>query len=266
MKLGVVLFALAALAWAPGQPASAQSEAEPQVSACLNSSALSAMRSAGARVDTAKARYPTTPEIGGHAYAAETDGVYAVAPGQLRYHAKLENGEPLFTLFGTALGAPGALFMLASTEVEGDGCGFIRFNLRDRWMTTYSVNGFWEVMDRASITYEDGTFKFEMLTFGGYRSPDADPREAYDFALMAFRCPDRLGLHLAANMTAEGEALWAGRYTDDDGQPDWRTARPADRILPLQRFFCGNGAGASTARHFPDQEAALAAWRAEHER
>lgn len=264
MKLGLVLLAAAAMVWLPAAPVLAQSDVEPQVAACLNSSALSGLRDADARVDTAKTEYPTAPAIRGQAYIPVTDALYAIPPDQLRYHARLESGEPLFALFGTALGAPGSLYMLIKTATEEDGCGFLRFNLRDRWMTTYSENGFWELIDRASVTYEAGTFEFEMIVLGGYRSPNADPAHAYDLDYMAFRCPNRRGLHVAVNMNEAGEPLWAGRFTGDDDQPDWQESMPDDRVLPLQHYFCGNGAGALHARHFPDKESALAAWRAEH--
>ena len=260
----MVLLAALALAWLPGRPASAQSEVEAEVEACLNSSALSGMRAAEAHVVVAKTHFPPAPVIGGQTYVPVTDGLYAIAPDQLRYHDRLVNGEPLFSLFGTVLGAPGSLYMMVSTENEEGGCGFLRFNLRDRWMTTYRNGEFWEVIDRASVTFEAGTFDFEMITLGAYRSPNADPAHVYDLDYMAFRCPDRRGLHVAVNMNEVGEPLWAGRFTDDEGQPDWQESMPMDRVLPLQRYFCGNGAGAMTARHFPDKESALAAWRAEH--
>ena len=147
----MVLLAALALAWLPGRPASAQSEIEAEVEACLNSSALSGMRAAEAHVVVAKTHFPPAPVIGGQSYVPVTDGLYAIAPDQLRYHDRLVNGEPLFSLFGTVLGAPGSLYMMVSTENEEGGCGFLRFNLRDRWMTTYRNGEFWEVIDRASV-------------------------------------------------------------------------------------------------------------------
>lgn len=264
MKPGTILLAL--LVWLPGQAALAQSDPTPEVAACLNSSALSIMRNAGAHVDEGKTSYPSGPTIRGEPYVAVTEGLYAIPPDQLRYNAKLENGEPLFVRFGLALGAPGSLYMLASTDIEDGGCGFVRFNLRDRWMETYLNDGFQELIDLATVTYKDGVFGFKMLTFGGYRSPDADPAHVYDLDHMAFKCPDRRGLRHALDMTEDGEVLWGGDFDGDGGEPAWQESMPMDRVLPLQRYFCSNGAGSNIATAFPDVATALAAWRARYQR
>lgn len=262
MKLAITTLAALVLVWLPARQAAAQSDVDPQVAACLNASALSGMNEAGARVDLTKTRYPPEPGFGSVTYVAESDSLYTVAPDRLRYYARLDNGEPLFVRFGTELGEAGSLYMLVRTA-EGDrGCGFMRFRLREPWMTIFTDGQFWMLIDRASISYEAGTFKFESMTLGGYRKP-TEPEHAYGYAYQAFKCPNLMGLLIAANMTAEGEALWAGRYTGEDDEPNWSVAG-ADRAPAFQRFFCGNGAGASTARHFPDKESALAAWRAEH--
>ena len=262
MKLGTILLAL--LAWLPAQVVLAQAAPSPEVAACLNDSALSGMRDAGAHVDEAKTSYPTEPTLRGEPYVAVTEGLYAIPPNQLRYSAQLENGEPLFVMFGLALGAPGSLYMLASTDIEDGGCGFVRFNLRDRWMETYLDDGFQELIDLATVTYEDGVFGFKMIIFGGYRSPDADPAHVYDLNHMAFKCPARRGLRHALDMTEDGEVLWSGDFDGDGGEPTWQDSMPMDRVLPLQRYFCSNGSGRNIATAFPDIATALTAWRAKY--
>lgn len=263
MRLWTMLLAL--LVWLPGQAALAQSNPTPEVAACLNSSALSGMRNAGAHLDEGKTTYPLEPEIHGKPYVAVTEGLYTIPPDELRYNAQLENGEPLFVLFGLALGAPGSLYMLASTEIEDGSCGFVRFNLRDRWMETYLNNGFQELIDLASVAYRDGMFDFKMIIFGGYRSPDADPTHAYDLNHMAFKCPDRRGLRHGLHMTEDGEVLWGGDFDGDGGEPSWQDSMPMDRVLPLQRYFCSNGSGSNIATAFPDVATALTAWRARYQ-
>ena len=202
-------------------------------------------------------------QIDGEAYVAEMDGPYAIPPGQLRYHAKLEDGEPLFVLFGTALGAPGRMYVLVTTDVEDGGCGFIRLNLRDRWMRTYRKGEVWELIDRTSVTYENGAFEYLKMALEDEPTP-SNPAHVYTLRHESFRCSGQVGLHRAVHMSEDGRGLKSYGFTGSDGEPSWGEVT-GERLVPLQRFFCGNGADSRIATHFADAAAVLAAWRAENE-
>lgn len=253
---------LALLAWVPGLAALAQSDGS-KVAACLNNSALSGMNNADAVVNEGKTSVPTAPQIDGETYVAEMDGLYAIPPGQLRYYAKLEDGEPLFVLFGTALGAPGRMYVLVTTDVEDGGCGFIRLNLRDRWMRTYRKGEVWELIDRTSVTYENGAFEYLKMALEDEPTP-SNPAHVYTLRHESFRCSGQVGLHRAVHMSEDGRGLKSYGFTGSDGEPSWGEVT-GERLVPLQRFFCGNGADSRIATHFADAAAVLAAWRAENE-
>ena len=257
------LASLVVLAWVPCHVALAQSGEAAKVAACLNSSALLGMTNADAVVNMDKTSVPTAPEIGGEAYVADMGTVYDIPSGQLRYHAKFADDEPLFVRFGTALGAPGAMYVLVSTELREGSCAFIRLNLRDRWMRTYRDGEVWELIDRASVTYENGVFGYLKMALGSALTP-SDPAHVYTLRHEAFRCPGQVGLHRTVHMSGDGRGLRSFRFTGSDGVPSWGEVTQ-DRLVPMQRFFCGNGADSRIATHFQDASAALAAWRTENQ-
>jgi hypothetical protein len=253
VKLGLLLGA-AILACLPGQVALAQ------VEACLDPAVLASARQAGAAVNAEKTRFPLAPVVGGAVYIPETDGLYEEAPANLRFYARLPDGEPLFSLFGTVLGRPGSLYMLARPTPGPGGCAFARYNISDRWMITHRESGYWELIDRGSVVFRNGIFEFEMVQFGGYYGSNANPEQIYVLHHLSFKCPGQRGLNYAVHKSEDGRDLWVGDFVREDGAPYWLDS-PSGRNTELQRYFCANGAGADIANIYPDVPAALAAWR-----